>query len=112
MIVCDISTGIQHPYIPKQYHQTTFDPLHSISHLGIQATQQLITRRYVWPWNNMNVRKWAHFCLIVNELRCTVKLPLLLPHSPHQIPVSIIFTLILLVTCSPRLFVYFFTFIN
>ncbi len=34
-----------------------------MSHLGIRATQRLITHHFVWPNINADVRKWARSCL-------------------------------------------------
>ena len=48
-LICDISTGVQRPYVPQSFRQTICDSLHSFSHPGIRATQHLVTSRYVWP---------------------------------------------------------------
>ena len=37
-IICDVSTGIPCPFIPKQFRRTVFDSLHSLSHPSIRAT--------------------------------------------------------------------------
>ena len=63
LIVCDVTTGVPRPFIPKQFRRKIFDSLHSLSHPGIRATQKLITDRYVWPSINSDVRKWARSCL-------------------------------------------------
>ena len=62
-IICDVSTGVPRPFIPKKFRRTVFDLLHSLSHPGVRATQKLITDRYVWPNINADVRKWARACL-------------------------------------------------
>ena len=62
-VICDVSTGIQRPYVPQPFHRAIFDSLHSMSHPGIRATQRLVTSRYVWPNINTDVRKWARTCL-------------------------------------------------
>ena len=62
-MLCDVSTGTPHLYIPQQFHHMIFDLLHSLSHQGIRATQCLITARYVWPKINHDVRKWTRSCL-------------------------------------------------
>jgi cleavage and polyadenylation specificity factor subunit 1 len=41
-IVCDVSTGIQRPYVPRRFRRVIFDSLHSLSHPGIRATQRLV----------------------------------------------------------------------
>ena len=62
-ILCDVSIGTPRPYVPFKFRQAIFDSLHSLSHPGIQATQCLITRRYVWPNIDSDVRRWACSCL-------------------------------------------------
>ena len=62
-ITCDVSTGEQRPYVPHSFRRAIFDSLHSMSHPGIRATQRLVTKRFVWPKINADVRKWARSCL-------------------------------------------------
>ena len=62
-LVCDMSTGIPHPFIPEAFRHKVFDSLHGLSHPGIRATQKLITTRYMWPGINSDVRQWARTCL-------------------------------------------------
>lgn len=45
--VCDITTGVPWPFIPKQLHPKVFDSLHSLFHPGICTTQKLATDRYI-----------------------------------------------------------------
>ena len=62
-ILCDISTGITRPYVPRKFRRSVFSALHSLAHPGIRATQQLIVKRFVWPGMNKDVRNWARACL-------------------------------------------------
>ena len=62
-MICDISTGTPRPYIPPKFRQTIFDSIHSLSHPGIRATQRLVTKRYIWPKINQDVRRWARSCI-------------------------------------------------
>ena len=62
-IICDISTGVPHPYVPSKFRCAIFDSLHCVAHPGIRATQKLITTRYIWPSINKDVRQWAQSCL-------------------------------------------------
>ena len=62
-ILCDMSTGIPRPYVPKQFRRDVFDSLHQLSHPSIRATQHLIVTHYVWPGINVDVRRWAKICL-------------------------------------------------
>ena len=40
-----------------------FDSFHNLSHLGIRATQRLITQRFVWPSINKDIRTWTKHCI-------------------------------------------------
>ena len=61
-ILCDVSTGTPRPYVPFSFRKLIFNSLHSFSHPGVRVTQRLITKRYVWPNINSDVRKWARSC--------------------------------------------------
>ena len=62
-MLCDTSTGVNRPLVPRQWRRLVFDSLHSRSHPGIRATQQLIAAHYVWPRMNADVRRWTRTCL-------------------------------------------------
>ena len=62
-ILCDTSTTTPRPYIPAKFRRVVFDALHNLSHPGINATQKLITERFVWPGINKDVRSWTKTCL-------------------------------------------------
>ncbi len=55
-ILCDTSTGVARPLVPKQFHRAIFESLHSLSHL-------LLTARYVWQGITADSRKWIRSCL-------------------------------------------------
>ena len=61
-ILCDVSTASPRPYVPPSFRRLIFDQLHSLSHPGIRASQQLITERYIWPGINKDVCQWARSC--------------------------------------------------
>ena len=62
-LLCDVSTGVQRPVVPENFRRLIFDTLHSLSHPGIRATQRLVTKHFVWPGINADVRRWARSCL-------------------------------------------------
>jgi len=62
-LLCDVSTGLQRPVVPDSFRRHVFDCLHCQSHPGIRATQRLVTRHFVWPGINSDVRRWARSCL-------------------------------------------------
>lgn len=62
-ILCDTSTGVARPLVPKDYRRVVFESLHNLSHPSIRATQRLLTARYVWPSIQADSRKWTRTCL-------------------------------------------------
>ena len=62
-LYCDTSTGVQRPLVPHLWRRIVFNSLHRLSHPGIQATQKLITSRFVWPGINADVRRWTRSCV-------------------------------------------------
>ena len=62
-IVCDFSTGISLLYLPVSFRGAIFEVLHGLSHLGIRATQRLITTAYVWPKMKKDIQHWTRSCL-------------------------------------------------
>ena len=48
-IICDMATGIPHPFVPESLRYSVFTALHSLSHPGIRASQRLLISRIVWP---------------------------------------------------------------
>ena len=63
-IVCDMNTGTPRPFVPTDFHRTVFNALHSLSHPGIQGTQQLLADRFVWPGINADVRSYLRERLV------------------------------------------------
>ena len=64
-IICDVSTGVPRPVVPASFCYQVFTSLHSLSHPGVQATQKLITTRFVWPGINADVWNWARSYLAI-----------------------------------------------
>lgn len=62
-IWCEISTGINRPFIPKSCRQNIFDSLHGLAHPGVRATRKLVSSKYFWPQMNVDVGYWAKSCL-------------------------------------------------
>ena len=71
LLVCDISTGKQRPFIPSTFRYTIFERLHFLSHPGIRATQRLISSNFVWPGMNADVRKWTRNCVQCQQNKVT-----------------------------------------
>jgi cleavage and polyadenylation specificity factor subunit 1 len=62
-ILCDVSLGNPRPIVPLPLRRTVFNTLHGLSHPGIRGTVKLITKRFVWPKINQDVRRWAQSCI-------------------------------------------------
>lgn len=45
------------------YRKIAFDKLHGLSHPGIRASQKLLTKFFVWPSMNKDIRDWVRYCL-------------------------------------------------
>ena len=62
-ILCDTSTSSLHPFVPAPLCHMVFTALHSLSHPGVQATQQLISERFVWPGMKKDIKNWTRTLL-------------------------------------------------
>ena len=62
-VICDMSTGVPRPFVPAILRRTVFTALHSLSHPGVQATQQLISQRFVWPGMRREIKAWTRTCV-------------------------------------------------
>ena len=62
-LLCDESTGSTRPLIPAALRRAYFNLMHNLSHPGIRASQDLISRRVVWPGMQRDVRDWARACI-------------------------------------------------
>ena len=59
------------PYVPQQHRQQVFLQLHSLSHPGIRASQQLITLRFIWEGINRDIRLWTRTCIKCQSSKVT-----------------------------------------
>ena len=83
-LICDTSSGMPRPFVPKEFRRTVFHSLHSLSHPGIRATQCLITAHYVRPGINADVRNWARSCSFCQ--RAKIHRHVISPLSPFTTP--------------------------
>ena len=61
-IICDTSTGTPRPIVPSSLRRAVFNAMHSLSHPGVGATEQLIKQRYVWPGMKKDIKAWTRSC--------------------------------------------------
>ncbi|KHJ39865.1 hypothetical protein D918_10098 [Trichuris suis] len=70
-ILCDMSTGSPRSYVPHQFRRDVFLPLHSLAHPGVSATQDQITKRFLWRPMNRDIRQWTPACLACQRSKVT-----------------------------------------
>ncbi|KHJ39838.1 integrase core domain protein [Trichuris suis] len=70
-ILCDMSTCSPRPYVPHQFRRDVFLSSHSLAHPGVNATQDLITKRFLWPSMNRDIRQWTRACLACQRSKVT-----------------------------------------
>ena len=83
-LVCDTSTGVLQPCVPKGFLYQEFELLHSLSHPVMRATQRLVNSSYIWPNMSTDVRKWT--CSCVQCQRAKVQQHTVSPHSTFTTP--------------------------
>ena len=57
--ICDVSTGVPRPVVPKEFRRRVFDAVHNISHAGTRATRRLITKQWVWKGMQSDISSWC-----------------------------------------------------
>ena len=62
-LLCDSTGSVIRPIIPSSHRRAVFNKLHNLSHPSIRATQHLITKRFVWPGINKDIRTWTKHCI-------------------------------------------------
>ncbi|CAB3380153.1 Hypothetical predicted protein [Cloeon dipterum] len=61
-IICDSSTGRARPFLTRDFRFPAFSALHGLAHLGIKATERLVSQKFVWPGLKKDVRTWTQAC--------------------------------------------------
>ncbi|CAK1592460.1 unnamed protein product [Parnassius mnemosyne] len=70
-IFCDTSTGQPRPFLTAPFRRKYFDKLHNLSHPGLRATSRLLTKRFVWPSIQKDVRDGTKTCLSCQRNKVT-----------------------------------------
>jgi len=78
-VLCDISTGVPRPLVPKSLRHEVFLALHQISHPGIRGTRRLLSTRFVWPSLAKDVNSWTRTCISCQKNKVQTHV-----HSPIQ----------------------------
>ena len=61
-ILCSTATGTIRPIVPGNHRHAVFPTVHSLAHLGIRVTRQLISSRWVWKGMSTNIAAWCRDC--------------------------------------------------
>ncbi|GFU29465.1 hypothetical protein TNCV_418891 [Trichonephila clavipes] len=61
-LYCDKSLETPRPFVPKNLRQVVFQNLHFLSHLGISATTNLISKRFFWPGMRKDIKNRVRAC--------------------------------------------------
>lgn len=70
-ITCDTSTGVARPYLPQPLRHEAFKTIHDISHAGIRATRNMISKRFYWPHMNTDIILGREVVFNANKLKFT-----------------------------------------
>ena len=62
-ILCDISTGLLRPYLPKPLRRTAFDVVHGLAHPSGRTTSKALKEKFIWPGIKKDALSWARNCL-------------------------------------------------
>jgi hypothetical protein len=58
-LLCDFTTGLPRPRVPREDRRQVFEAIHGIAHPGIRASKRLISARYVWPRMKTDIAAWC-----------------------------------------------------
>ncbi|GFV87636.1 pro-Pol polyprotein [Trichonephila clavipes] len=61
-LYCDKSLETPRPFVPKNLRQVVFQNLHFLSHPGISATTNLISKRFFWPGMRKDIKNRVRAC--------------------------------------------------
>ena len=58
-ILCNISTGHPHPFIPAFLHKRVCDLIHDLSHPSGHSTAKLLKQKFMWHGISSDAKCWA-----------------------------------------------------
>jgi transposase InsO family protein len=88
-LLCDTSTGVLRPLVPKQLRKTVFLAIHELAHPGTRATRRLVSSRFVWAGCAADVARWCRECTACARGKVTVHVktavePIRVPEARFQ----------------------------
>lgn len=63
VLKCDVSTNEPRPFIPAELRKQVFQQVHNLTHSGVRATKQLISRNFVWPSMGKDIQIFCKSCI-------------------------------------------------
>ncbi|GFW05550.1 transposon Tf2-6 polyprotein [Trichonephila clavipes] len=70
-LYCDKSLETPRPFVPKNLRQVVFQNLNFLSHPGISATTNLISKRFFWPGMRKDIKNRVEHVKNVSEQKYT-----------------------------------------
>lgn len=85
-VLCDVSTGIPRPLLPKAWARRAFDAIHNLSHSAARPTLRAISCRFVWHGMKADVKSWCRSChpCQISKVHRHVRAPLQTPPTPDR----------------------------
>jgi len=71
MALCDTSTPIVRPYVPKSLRKQVFQYLHDLAHPGIKASVKLVMQRFIWLGIQQDCTEWVRGCIKCQKAKIT-----------------------------------------
>ena len=81
-ILCDVSSGSPRPLVPTALCQQLFLALHGLSHPGTQASQRLLSSKFVWPGIDKDVGLWTRSCIRCQHSKIQSHMKSSIPRTP------------------------------
>ena len=61
-LICDLSTTVMRPLVPKNFRKQVFEIIHGLAHPGVKTTRRMLTEKFVWPRISSDASRWAREC--------------------------------------------------
>ncbi|GFR95202.1 Pol polyprotein [Elysia marginata] len=82
-LLCDVSTGIPRPLVPRSFQSQVFDIIHNLAYPSRKSTVKLVSQKFVWHGLKKQVNQWTKECLACKKSKIQTHV-----HSPvTNIPV-------------------------
>ena len=83
-LLCDISTGLPRPLVPRSFQRQVFETIHNLAHPSRKSTVKLVSQKFAWHGLKKQVSQWTQDCLACQKSKIQSHV-----HSPViNIPVT------------------------